>query len=260
MNSTIVFTDVDRTLAFPLAMGEIREVVAIPGGVTSVIARATIEKIAALRERGMVFCVITGRRFRSAVALANVLPLDHLLIEHGCVIIKSDGHPDPAWETLQRPTTGAFGKHEGPLWEFERTLQREGFTTDSDGRWASFRVGVKTNALSPEAVQQLFTRPRPHGIAATMNLGDIDFLPESGGKLHAARFIAQRYGATVDSAIAMGDDRNDAALLEAVGFPMTLMGAQPEIINLVRQRNGYIAAASGHEGTIAMLNHIGTRL
>lgn len=256
MKSTIVFTDVDRTLAFPPAMGETREVVAIPGGISSVVAKATIEKIAALRKQGVVFCVVTGRRFRGAIGLSNILPLDHLLIEHGCVIIDEGGRPDADWEAVQYPTTGAFGAHEGPLWEFERTLQREGFATDSDGRWASFRVGVKANALSEETAQELLVRPLPEGITRTMILGDIDFLPESGGKHNAARFIAARYGIAIDMTVAMGDDRNDIELLGAAGFPATLMGATSEVIALVRERGGYVAPKEGHEGTILMLNWI----
>lgn len=259
MKKTIVFTDIDRTLAFPPAISGTRDVVAIPGGMPSVIAKATIEKIAALRRQEVVFCVVTGRRLRGAIGLVNVLPLDHLLIEHGCVIVGTDGRPHSAWEALQRPTTGTFGKHEGPLWELERTLQREGFMTDSDGRWASFRIGVKANSLSEKAVQELLVRTLPEGITRTMNLGDIDFLPVSGGKLNAARFIAMQYGVTIDSTIAMGDDRNDIELLEVAGFPATLTGAATEIITLVRERGGYIAPKEGHEGTILMLDWITTK-
>ncbi len=256
MSSTIVFTDIDRTLAFPPEIGGTREVVSIPGGVTSVIARTTIEKVAALRRQGVIFCVATGRRFRGAIGLFNVLPLDHLLIEHGCVIIGQDGRPDAAWEMLQRPTTGVFGKHEGSLWEFERILQREGLTTDSDGRWASFRVGVKANSLSEKMVQELLMRTLPEGITRTMNLGDIDFLPTSGGKLNASRFITARYGIAIDATVAMGDDRNDIELLAVAGFPVTLVGATSEVIELVRKRGGYIASKEAHEGAILMLDWI----
>lgn len=58
-------------------------------------------------------------------------------------------------------------------------------------------------------------------------------------KASAALRVAQHYGlADLSEAAMIGDGLNDLALLKVVGHPMTLAGAEPEVLDLVRQRGG----------------------
>lgn len=253
----ILFSDIDKTLVHPPdAVVDSLRVEQLGFGVPSMIAQLVVLALRTLHESSVRLCLVTGRRFSGCSPFKDIIPVDHIIFEHGGVILGRDGLPDPEWSAIQQPITGVYEKHDGPLWDWERQLRSEGYEVDSDGRWASFRVRAKSNNLSAQQIREMCQRDLPPGITSTVNLGDLDFIPQTSGKLRAAQFIAQRYQTELDKVAAMGDDINDTDLLESVCFPLTLQGALPEIVDLVRARRGYIAPQPSHRGTLQMLDAV----
>ncbi len=68
-------------------------------------------------------------------------------------------------------------------------------------------------------------------------------------KLDAVRGICGEMGITMDCVAHMGDDVNDIALLGAVGCPMTVADAVPEVLELV----SFVSERGGGDGAVRQI-------
>ncbi len=78
-------------------------------------------------------------------------------------------------------------------------------------------------------------------------------LPRGADKWSA---LTQLLGERAPIAAGVGDGLNDLIWLAQVKTPCTLSGAVPQIVDLVRQRGGYLSPQCGHEGICDVLRHL----
>ena len=78
-------------------------------------------------------------------------------------------------------------------------------------------------------------------------------LPRSADKWSA---LTQLLGERARESAGVGDGLNDLIWLAKVKFPCTVHGAMPEIMDLVRERGGYLSLRSGHDGIGDVLRHL----
>ena len=159
---------------------------------------------------------------------------------------------------LLEPTVGKLGEKVGPIWEYEAKLLKEGYKTDSTGRFATFRVYIDKPGNMTEFEKQFFERKvateGAHlGLTTTRNVGMLDVLPICGGKANAIRFLIQSERLEAKDVIAFGDDVNDFDMLGSVATVACPGNANAEIQSLVRDRGGYVSHLSLHAGTLDML-------
>ena len=81
-------------------------------------------------------------------------------------------------------------------------------------------------------------------------MGGADIIPAENGKVMGAARILERYGASWDDAIAIGDSMNDIELIKKAAFGIAMGNAMPE----VQEAADYVAPdidASGLADAIA---------
>lgn len=221
------------------------------------IARSTVGLLERLRGC-MPVMLATGRRRRTFEGVRAFIPHDMALLEHGSVIIGRDGNIDQGWTEYLAPWIGSGGRREGPLWDFERALQAEGFRTDSDGRVGSFHIhpGDGCVRTDPRYVA-LQRRVLPDGLKLVFTYGQlVECFTSAAGKLNALCFLAVKLGLNLGNIAAIGDDTNDLDLFDGVGQPYTIASAFPVAREAVERRGGFVARAGSHEGIAEVLTHI----
>ncbi|MBS3095152.1 HAD family phosphatase [Candidatus Woesearchaeota archaeon] len=250
-----LFSDVDGTLVHKTC-GQ-KHIIQVPGE-NRYISRYAINSLEEIR-RKLPVAIITGRRLSGYERLSAAIPHDYAIIEHGCVILDR-GKPDIEWASRLKEAVGIFGCYNGLLWDYAKSLEREGYKTDYDGRLASVRVFLdKPDNLNEEEKLGLETRvvkEAGHLLRTTRNQEMLDIIPKAGGKINASNFILSRRVLEINDAIALGDDVNDEDLLLEAGFPMCPGNAVCSIKDIVKKRNGYVSVSNDHEGTIDMLNEV----
>ncbi|KAI2502481.1 hypothetical protein MHU86_11987 [Fragilaria crotonensis] len=105
-------------------------------------------------------------------------------------------------------------QRKGPLWEYCRQLQRQGFVVDTTGYSVCFRVNRKQqDAVSRIEFDALSSMTPPEGIATSVNLGCVDFYPHDSGKKNCCQYVARKLCTeeTVlgENALCLCDDDND---------------------------------------------------
>ena len=241
----ILFSDVDGTLAH-----EQHEKYKIPGE-DRFVSGDTVELLSEIRKKIPVV-IVTGRRITGFERLA-VIPYDFGVIEHGCLLLKR-GRIDKNYAKEFRKYIGKPWRKlkEGLLWDYEKELQERGYVTDSENRYATFRVSPKVNKNAYE----LLKIKHPYGIKTVINQGNVDFLPASGGKSHALNHMLIEKHCSWKDAGAFGDDNNDVEMLHSAGSAFTLASASNEVISLVRKKQGYVSEFKYHQGTEDVLRRI----
>ena len=78
-------------------------------------------------------------------------------------------------------------------------------------------------------------------------------LPRGADKWSA---LTELLGARAGESAGVGDGFNDLIWLAKVKVPCTLNGAVPEIMDLVRERGGYLSTQRGHDGIGDVLRHL----
>lgn len=260
----VIFSDIDGTLIHKLSKErafnrEVDDLIQVSDE-NRFVSKKTVDLISKLRENEAIFILITGRRKSGYQKLAQVIPHDYAVIEHGCVILEN-GDYDQGWLKKLEPVIGKIGSKtkEGVLWRYEQFFRRSGYNTDSNGRLATFRVyhnAESQNDLSEEEKVKIESLKHPHGITTTRNMDMLDILPALGGKLNAMNYLIEKYAVDLQHIIGLGDDVNDHLMLKHVALPMTHNGANKEIKELVNLRKGYVSTFDSYKATEDMLSKI----
>ncbi len=253
----IIFSDVDGTLVHKSdGSGEL---VQIPGG-RSYISAEAVGLIQGFRDQGHLFAIITGRRRSGFDRIAEVIPYDVSIIEHGCVVLDGDD-VDVHWHERMSSVVGTLGNKDGALWEYEQRLLDQGYRTDSEGRSASFRLFKdRPDNLSEDErtyIEKKVEDEMGHaGLTTTRNIDMLDVIPAAGGKANAMKYLVEQYGLGVRDVVALGDDFNDIDMLEYACEALCPGNAKPVVRELVRAKNGYVSDLGGHAGTVDILTKI----
>ena len=114
----------------------------------------------------------------------------------------------------------------GRLWDFARDLQRKGFVIDYNGYTNSFRVNKKQQTkITDDEFQTLNTMDfASYGLGSSVNLGCVDFYPETSGKKNCCGYLASYFNKQkvdieelLESCICLCDDDNDLEMADACG-------------------------------------------
>lgn len=259
-----IFSDIDGTLIHKLdkeliSNKEVNDLIQVSDE-NRFISKKTVDLISKLRENEAIFILITGRRKSGYQKLAQIIPHDYAVIEHGCVILEN-GDYDQGWIKNLEQVIGKIGSKtkEGILWDYEQFFRKLGYNTDSNGRLATFRVyrhAESQNDLTEEEKVKIESLKHPSGITTTRNMDMLDILPTLGGKLNAMNYLIEKYAVNLQHTIGLGDDVNDYSMLKHVTLPITYNGANKEIKELVNLRKGYVSRFDSFKATEDMLSKI----
>lgn len=217
------------------------------------------ELIEQYRAAGNLFVLSTARRSSGCAGLVSLLQPDYVITEHGCLVLRG-GEPDEGWQQVFAATVGVYGVKQGPLWEIEAALQKAGYNTDSNGRYASFRVfrDNPTFLSDPERAEleaRVSELGAAQGITTIRHQQMLDVLPANGGKVSAIRYLLETTGIPHTRSRAIGDNTNDTEML-AYSAWAGCQGHAPESVKaVVRERGGYITPFTSHQGTEDLLEH-----
>jgi len=245
----IIFSDIDGTLVHSTGGKDCIKI----EGEDRFIHRKTMDLIGQIRDKGILFGIITGRRKSRYHLISDVIPHDFATIEHGCLLVSENGF-DMDWAEILKGTIGDLELRGGPIWDYEKELNDKGIKTDSQGRYASFRV------LKEMDIDILKEEGRKYGLTATLNSGMLDVLPIKGGKSNLIEFYLDKKNLSKADAVVIGDDINDLPMMELIDNLYCPANSIPEIKEIVKEKKGFISKSSGHEGTIEILKELLTHL
>lgn len=250
-----IFSDVDGTLVHK--SNKHSNLIQLPEE-NRYISRHALNLLKEIKNKAPI-TIITGRRLSGYQRLSNIIPHNYAIIEHGCVIL-DQGKPDQDWADIVKDVVGIFGCYQGPLWDYVRIIEKQGYKTDYNGRIASVRVFLdKPDNLTEEEkvmLEEKVIKEVGTILITTRNQEMLDIIPKSGGKINASYFLLSKYGLEAHDALVLGDDLNDEDMLRNLGFPLCPGNALHLIKKLVEQRKGYVSQHNDHEGTIDMLKEV----
>ena len=103
-----------------------------------------------------------------------------------------------------------------------RSLRRSAVDQDRVGRRSGERVGAHLAALAAAARRPRVSHAQPCRLRRGRSIPSVN-------KGEALAFVAQRYGATLDETLAIGDAWNDVPLLDAAGIGVAMGSGPPEL-------------------------------
>uniref|UniRef100_A0A7S1XIB5 Trehalose-phosphatase n=1 Tax=Erythrolobus australicus TaxID=1077150 RepID=A0A7S1XIB5_9RHOD len=244
------------------------------------LSRRTLELVRQIRERGVLFVMITGARSSTYMQRRAQLPsADYEFFENGGRLI-ARGTLDAEWtrsfsaqigsDVLSEPVPDTFPppeKRDGELWELFRELKAEqGWHIDTKDYFADFRVDLKKSSIADavmggktcDAEAQLAAKvaARP-GLASSMNLGKADVYPAKSGKRNAAAEILRRENISAAESAAMFDDDNDIELGELCAHAFLPSVTHPSVLAAVeRNPHWQLMSSKGVKGTEEALEKI----
>lgn len=213
----VLLSDLDRTLTGP----DLR------------LERATLERLATLREAGIAVVIVTGRRLGHLEAVGLDRLCAALVAENGAVLrMPSDGPVSMADAEFVFAAKTSLG----PL----ATQFEWGLASGS----ASRRLAVEVEAALARA-----------GVAHNLafNAGDVMVLPPGIDKGSGARAALQWLRATPADAWAIGDGENDVPLFRAAARSFAPANAHPEAAAAATDRLSTAYAEAFLEATDTLL-------
>ena len=247
MRRTYIFSDVQGTLVHLVRAYD--GLVQLPN--RSYISTHTLALIEAIRSTGAMFTLTTGMRKSSYEKHLGTIPHDLVILEYGGVVLR-DGEIDEAWSDHLTPWNEL-------LRSYEAEIQQLGYRTDSNGRFASFRIynaNQKKNDLSEDQKRALESLVRPEGLTMVRNLSYFDVIPTAASKAEAMHYVLRSQGAGFADTFALGDDLADHDMLRAANSALTLASAHHATIHLVGEIGGYLSPHRYHRGTEDILQQV----
>jgi mannose-6-phosphate isomerase-like protein (cupin superfamily)/hydroxymethylpyrimidine pyrophosphatase-like HAD family hydrolase len=234
-----IFYDVDGTLAAPFE--------APPPLMRSLLA--------SLETAGVHQVLCSGKNHEYLAGLARGLGLTRsslVIAENGAVVFD--------WRTLTvTPLGGEVGYRPGLRDALrQELLAPEHFYEEPKIRALTFlpvgREAWRTESVLA-AVQAVVAAHAPGATLLAHADGGLDILPPGVDKGSAARHVLGLLGLDEESVVACGDGVNDLPLL-ALGYPVTVCDAAPEVVALVQRRGGHVSLQPGPDGVAAALAHL----
>lgn len=207
----IIFCDLDGTL--------------LPAG-KSKLAESTLSHIKRITDKGMLFCVASGRPYSDLKRIFGPLYrkiificLDGTLIMHrDCVLYKN---------TLKNIKTLLGGTQRATVFcrqskielPPERTLTDRLSEVNKNGGEA-FKIALYGTPAENADARLCYSRD-----------GIYEYVPRSADKGVAARVVLDKFRTDAQNAAALGDGDNDLALLRAVETPYTVTNCHPLLLD-----------------------------
>ena len=237
----------------------------------------TVATVRRLEAEGLHFVIATGRHYRDAAGIRDLLGIrPYLITSNGARVhapddtrIYVDDLPPAAVHRLVRPEiAGAHGRvivnlfadqewlidRDAP--ELLRLHQDSGFSYavtdlqrhDGAGIAKALYIGEPAD-LAPVAAN--LQREFGDALYVTYSLPDcLEVMTSNVSKGRALKFVLERLGAEAARCVAFGDNMNDIDLLETAGHPFMMNNANPDLIarlpNVPRIGNNFEAGVAHH--------------
>ena len=278
MRTRLLALDIDGTLLDPY------------GALTD----AVREAVAAARQAGLEVVLCTGRRFRTALPIAQALELSGPIVVNNGVLVKDlasartlqhrylpmevypevlalarsvgpplvyvDAYPEPADFLTERaeqahPFQREYLRDHGAHCRVVDDLASEG---RDDVIMASLMADAETlAALRARAQKTLGPRIHTHVIQNKNYQGEIlEFLAPASDKWAALARIAAQAGIANDAIAAIGDDVNDVEMLSRAGFGIAMGNA----VESAKAAAGFIARSNAEGGAVEAIERVLLRL
>ncbi len=158
-------------------------------------------------------------------------------------------HP---WRHIwQRGALRSPGKLRRALWDVRQRAVVQG-RFDADAATTVYKIDL----FGPGAAEaREWLLPVVHGVRETMPSGSLEVVADGVNKASGIEVVLSRYGLTWQDVIAIGNDWNDALMIERAGFGVA-MGDAPQRI---RARARYVTGTVHEGGAAAAIEHYLTR-
>lgn len=229
------------------------------------ISERTRDAVRRCGEQGVPFVIASGRWYVSAKEVADRLGQreGYMIIANGGAVVDMAGKPLMEWvmtrdearraydiarrrdvmvnsfvrdavyrvntRALKRPVKG-LGDYLGGAYHMVND-DREVF--EDRGLRAPYKLEAYGD--DPAVLAELRKELVEAGYSVSSAYADnLEIMPAGCGKGTAVRWLAQRFGVAVEECMAFGDNTNDLSMLEAVGWPVAVENAVPELRAMAR--------------------------
>jgi Cof subfamily protein (haloacid dehalogenase superfamily) len=278
MRTRLLALDIDGTLLDPY------------GALTD----AVREAVAAARQAGLAIVLCTGRRFRTALTIAQALELDGPIVVNNGALVKDlasgrtlhhrylsmQVYPEvlalarsvgpPLVYVDAYPETADFlTERSGEAHPFQREYLRDhgahcrvvddlASETRDDVIMTSLMADAKSlGALRERAQAALGPRIHAHMLQNKNYHGEIlEFLSPASGKWPALAQVAAQAGIANDAIAAIGDDANDVEMLRLAGFGIAMGNA----VDDAKAAAGFVARSNAEGGAVEAIERVLLRL
>jgi hydroxymethylpyrimidine pyrophosphatase-like HAD family hydrolase len=208
--------------------GEIRHCRLLPSATMgpACISDRTVELVHELRNRGVLFCVITAARKSTMRKRLDMLPAcDAVACEGGSRLILNnelDGEYASEFEHVCGPMDRQeVGEDDRPetLWQFYRRLRDDipGLKMDANNYYGMFRVSALGDETTETALQEALS-DMPSGLSFNSNLGKTDIYPTNAGKANTVKYLQKKFGIHRLETACLFDDDNDLLMARECGI------------------------------------------
>lgn len=208
--------------------GEIRHCRLLPSATMgpACISERTVELVQELRNRGVLFCVITAARKSTMLKRLDMLPAcDAVACEGGSRLMLNnqlDGEYASEFEhvcgPMDREEVGEDHRPES-LWQFYRRLRDNipGLKLDAKNYYGMFRVSALGDETTETALQEALS-DMPSGLSFNSNLGKTDIYPTNAGKANTVKYLQKKFGIHRLETACLFDDDNDLLMARECGI------------------------------------------
>lgn len=202
--------------------------------------------------------VCTGRPQPYAEAILQILdaffPNFPSIVENGCFLY------DPVEDVLI-PNPAILGK-ENDLENIKLFLKKKLIKNNLAKIEPGKELCVSLNPISGMTVKELYATtlkmlsPKMRKLVfVTHSSSAVDITPKGVNKASGLEFLSNRTGIAFSAMIGIGDTAGDLPMLEKVGFPTCPGNATEEVMELVKNKGGYIAKAPNTAGVWEIMLH-----
>ncbi|MCZ6872630.1 MAG: Cof-type HAD-IIB family hydrolase [bacterium] len=249
-----------------------------------VLRPAVQQAIAAVRKRGIRVILCTGRRFRSALPVAQELELEAPLVVHNGALVKDPTSTETLHQTVVSSTVyqlaiehlrplsvpmlyvDAFNENVDILTEdiqrahpFQQAYLNDNLPhcrivpdINTPPPYGVVMIGIMAEAVSLQPLQsQLAARldgqAHVHLLINKNYQGHIlQVLPPNVSKWKALRQLAHQEGVAEASIVAIGDDENDMEMIQQAGLGIAMGNAQAK----VKAVADYVTGSNAEDGLV----------
>jgi Cof subfamily protein (haloacid dehalogenase superfamily) len=231
---------------------------------------AVKQAIASARQRGIRVVLCTGRRFRTALPIAQALQLETPLVVHNGALVKDPATAETLHQTVLHPTgyqqaADRLRRLSVPMLYVDAFNEDVDILTEDMQRAHPFQQEYLTDNLAHCRIVEDLNTPPAYGVVMMSIMAEVahlqplrsqltetlgasaylhllinknyqghilEVLPPNVSKWNALRQLAEDEGVAAESIVAVGDDENDMQMIQHAGLGIA-MGNAPEKVKTV---------------------------